>query len=49
MILVGNKADLVEPGKGVSDKTINKFLVGQKEWKYLQCSAKQNKNVGKIF
>lgn len=33
----------------MSDKTINKFLVGQREWKYIQCSAKQNKNVKRIF
>ena len=46
---MGNKSDLIEPGKGVSEKVINKFMAVQKDWKYLQTSAKQNKNIEKIF
>jgi len=49
VILVGNKLDLKERGKGVSKEEINKYLSCHKKWEYIECSAKSNTNINSIF
>jgi GTPase SAR1 family protein len=48
-MLVGNKSDLKEAGKGVSKEQVNAHLQRHPRWTYLECSAKLNWNVKPIF
>jgi hypothetical protein len=39
----------INKAKIIDDKMVNKFLSTKKNWKYFTCSAKENKNIKKIF
>jgi len=49
IILVANKIDLRESGKGVSKEEVSRYLEKRKKWLYAECSAKDNLNVKSIF
>ena len=48
-MLVGNKSDAREEGKGVSKMEVRQYLTRKQGWDYMECSAKNNLNVQPIF
>ena len=48
-MLVGNKFDMKEPGKGVSKEAVKGYLEKHPRWRYKECSAKLNWNVSDVF
>jgi GTPase SAR1 family protein len=49
VVLVANKVDLRLPGQGVPAEDVRRSLARRPQWRFVECSAKENLNVREVF